>query len=78
MHVILKPVKACGAVWSDTRNQRCEISGIGQSEERQIQVYQGEEVGFVLLGVLVFFEVAVVEFWVGCVERWLCCVGNCF
>jgi hypothetical protein len=29
------------------------------------------------LGVLVFFEVAVVEAWVGCVEGWLCCIDDC-
>jgi hypothetical protein len=25
----------------------------------------------------VFFEVAVVEAWVGCVEGWLCCIDDC-
>ena len=78
MDVVFEPVKACGAVWSDTGNQRCEIGGIGQSEEWQVQVYQGKEVGLVLLGRLLLFEVAVVESWVRGIEGWLCCIGDCF
>jgi hypothetical protein len=76
--VIFKPVQTCCAVWSYTRYQRCEIGGVRESEKGQIQVYEGEEVGFVFFGTaFVFFEVAVVEAWVRGVESWLCCIGDC-
>jgi len=77
VNVILKPMQTCGAVWSNTRYQRSEIGGGRESEERQVQIYEGEEVGFVLFGAaFVFFEVAVVEAGVRGVEGWLCCIGD--
>jgi hypothetical protein len=72
-------VQACCAVWSYTRDQRSKVCGGRESEKGEIQVYEGEEVGFVLFGTtFVFFEVAVVEAWVWGVEGWLCCIGDWF
>jgi len=79
VNIVFEPVQACRAIWTDAGHQRSKVCGVGEGEEREIQIDQGEEVGFVVVATrgFVFFEVAVVEFWVGSVEGWLCCIGDC-
>lgn len=36
VHVVFEPVEACGAVWSDTWDQRGEIGGVWEGEVGEV------------------------------------------